>query len=74
MRRVKSTAVTSIGYGFATRELVVKFAERSAVYLFVNVPLWKCGAIFRSKSKGKALHKWILHDLQHRDERRLIRS
>lgn len=69
MREVTSSAVRAVGYSAKTRELYVKFTHGNVTYVYVNVPLYKVGAIFRSKSRGKALHRHVLHDDAHKFRR-----
>lgn len=66
---VRSSAVLAIGYRGRTRELSVIFVSNPALeYVYVNVPLFIVGAIFRSRSKGRALNKWIIDKAEYRRE------
>ena len=64
---VRSSAVLALGYRGRTMELSVIFASNPALeYVYVNVPLFIVGAIFRSRSKGRALNKWIIDKAEYR--------
>ena len=61
VHHVDSTAVACLAYRGETRELSVWFTSNpDAEYVYVNVPLFMVGAIFRSKSKGKAINKHVV--------------
>lgn len=60
MHEVSSSAVSAIGYSGRTRELHVRFKHGAVTYVYANVPFFLVGAIFKSHSKGRALHRHVL--------------
>ena len=64
---VNSSAVVAIGYRGLTKELSVFFTSNPEVeYIYVNVPLFIVGAIFKSRSKGKALNRWVVDKVEYK--------
>lgn len=61
-----STAVRRIGYSGRARELHVQFVSGDEVYIYANVPLQIVGAVFKSHSKGRALHRHVLGKKEYR--------
>lgn len=53
-----STSVAKIAYSHKERKLLVTF-NTGATYEYSGVPLHAVGSLFRSKSRGKALHKFV---------------
>lgn len=62
---VNSTAISALSYSGRRRELSVWFHSNPHLeYIYVNVPLFIVGAIFRSASKGKALNRHIIDKVE----------
>lgn len=61
IHHVDSSAISAMAYSARTGELSVWFNSRpNAEYVYVKVPLFLVGAIFKSRSRGKALNRWII--------------
>lgn len=68
MHEINSAAVAAIGYSGRTGELHVRFRKSGVVYIYANVPFFVVGAIFRSNSRGKAMHRHVINKLEYRKE------
>lgn len=68
MHPIKSSAISEIGYNERAQELHVRFVHGTMTYVYVHVPLFLVGAIFKSASKGKAMHRHIIDKAEFRKE------